>query len=168
MPGLASSTTKKVRVRFFDERRLDGYVSPQTYLRPNGAEILDRSAQVNLIPYEQIRVIEFIREFEKAPPENRRKVFAARPKSGGLWVRLHLRDGEVLEGILPNDLLQISDVGVVITPPDPNTNTQRMFVPRAALSELKVLGVIGSPVRHRRPKKTPPDDQIELFDKPGT
>jgi hypothetical protein len=35
------------------------------------------------------------------------------------------------------------DSGVQITPPDPHGNTQRIFIPRTALTEMKVLGVIG-------------------------
>ena len=33
-------------------------------------------------------------------------------------------------GILSNDLLQVSDKGVTVTPPDPYSNNQKIFVPR--------------------------------------
>ena len=85
-------------------------------------------------------------------------------------MRLNLRDGEVLEGIIPNNLLQLNERGITLTPPDPNANTQRIFVPRAALAELKVLGVIGSPVRpvkRTRRVPTPARDQMDLFNRPA-
>ena len=64
----------------------------------------------------------------------------------------------------PIDLLQLSDRGITVTPPDPNANTRKMFVPRAVLAELKVLGVIGSPARKGRRKRPEPSrDQIPLF-----
>lgn len=163
---MSASTTKRVSVRFFDERLIHGYVSPHTYLRAESIEVLDRSAQLQILPYEEVRTVSFVREFEDEPDPNQRKVFGARPKSDGLWVRLSLRDGEILEGIIPNNLLQLTERGITVTPPDPNANTRRVFVPRAALSELKVLGVIGSPVRvARRPRRTPapPRDQMGLF-----
>lgn len=163
---LSASTTKKVSVRCFDDRLIHGYVSPHTYLRPDCIEVLNRSAQLQVIPYEEVRTVSFVREFEDEPDPNQRKVFGARPKSDGLWVRLNLRDGEVLEGIIPNNLLQLTERGITVTPPDPNANTRRVFVPRAALSELKVLGVIGSPVRvARRPRRAPvpTHDQMGLF-----
>jgi hypothetical protein len=50
-----------------------------------------------------------------------------------------------------------------VVPPDPYSNNQRLFLPRAALTELQVLGVVGSPLR--RPKAKPvPKEQIGLFD----
>ena len=165
---LAGSTTKKVSVRCFDERLIHGYVSPQTYLRADSIEFLDRAAQLQVIPYDQVRTVSFVRDFEDEPDPKQRKTFGARPKSDGLWVRLNLRDGEILEGIIPNNLLQLSERGITVTPPDPNANTQRVFVPRAALSELKVLGVIGSPVRRPpRASRVPPTrDQLDLFGRP--
>ena len=167
---LSASTTKRVSVRCFDDRLIHGYVSPHTYLRPDSIEILDRTAQLQIIPYEQVRTVSFVREFEDEPDPKQRKVFGTRPKSDGLWVRLNLRDGEILEGIVPNNLLQLNERGITVTPPDPNANTRRVFVPRAALSELKVLGVIGSPVRQtRRTRRVPPSrDQMDLFNRPAT
>ena len=56
------------------------------------------------------------------------------------------------------------DQGLTITPPDPYSNNQRIFIPRAALRELTVLGVIGSSAnkpRRRRPEVE--KKQIELF-----
>jgi len=46
-------------------------------------------------------------------------------------------------------LLGLIDNGIQITPPDFNSNTDRIFVPRAALSEVTVLGVVG--IARRKP-----------------
>jgi len=141
-------------------------VSPQTFLRDTGIELLDRNAQARVIPYEQVRAVYFVRDFEENPEANQKKVFASRPKSDGLWVRLRFHDGEEIEGLLPNDLLQVESQGYTVTPPDPNTNTQKIFVPRVALETMKVLGVIGSPVHRRRARHAEPsEDQMELFRK---
>jgi hypothetical protein len=140
-----------------------GYVAPQTYLRPDGLELIERSAQVVLIPYEQVQAVYFVREFE-GDPEIDKKVFASRPKLDGLWVRLTFRNGDMMEGVIPNNLLLMSEHGLAITPPEANSNTHRIFVPRAALEDLKVLGVIGSPVHQRRRGKETPAGQIGLFE----
>jgi len=161
---VSNSTTKKVYVRRLDHQLLAGYVAPQTYLRPEGIELIDRSAQVTTIPYERIKAIYFVREFE-GDPEADKKVFASRPKLDGLWIRLKFRDGELLEGVLPNNLLLMSEHGLTLTPPEANSNTHRVFVPRAALEDLKVLGVIGSPVHARRKRKEPSKDQMDLFER---
>jgi hypothetical protein len=76
---------------------------------------------------------------------------------------LEFRDGEVLEGILPNDLLQLEPFGFMLVPPDSSSNNQRVFAPRAALRSAEILGVVGSPLKRRRAKAVP-KEQIGLFD----
>ena len=57
-----------------------------------------------------------MREF-KEPFEPERKTFLSRPKLDGLWVRLRFRDEDVMEGIVANNLLELLDTGVRLTPP---------------------------------------------------
>ena len=73
------------------------------------------------------------------------------------------RDGEVMEGIIPNNLLQIGHHGFVVIPPDPYGNQQRVFVPRQAVLAVEVLGVVGSSLRKRKAPPVSPD-QIRLFE----
>jgi len=160
---VSNSTTKKVYVRRLDHRLVAGYVAPQTYLRPDGIELIDRAAEVNLIPYNQVKAIYFVRDFE-GDPDADKKFFASRPKVDGLWVRLAFRDGELLEGVLPNNLLLMDEHGLMVTPPEANSNTHKVFVPRAALQDLKVLGVIGSPVHGgRKRRQAAAKEQMDLF-----
>jgi hypothetical protein len=60
-------------------------------------------------------------------------------------------------------LAQSSPEGFLVNPPDPRSNTQRIFVPRAAITELKVLAVIGAQHRGRR-RMPPTEDQREMFE----
>jgi len=144
---------------------IEGYVSPQTYLRPEGAEVMNRSAQVVVVAYQDIRAVYFVRDFGDPPDEASRKRFGSRPKLDGLWVQMTFHDGEVFEGVIPNNLLQYEELGVTFTPPDANANTQKVFVPSKALRELKVLGVIGGALRLRRARpKEPVKEQIGLFE----
>jgi hypothetical protein len=110
-----------------------------------------------------LKSVQFVKDFEPPDPAGERKVFSTRPKMDGLWVRVKFRDGEVMDGILANNLLLIESQGFTVVPPDPYSNNQRLFLPRAALSELQVLGVVGSPLRRRKPKPVP-KEQIGLFD----
>jgi len=106
-----------------------------------------------------VRAIYFVREFTgKYEPE--RKAFFSRPKLDGLWVRLTFLDHETLEGVVPNNLLALLDSGVQITPPDLNGATVRIYVPRSALAELTVLGVVGVA---RRKAPAPATAQPKLF-----
>jgi hypothetical protein len=162
---LASSTNKKVHVQRFDRDPLLGFVSLPGGLTSEGVELLTQSGSAALIPYSDIKAVHFVRDFdpERAGPE--RKIFNARPKTAGLWVRLIFRDNDLLEGILPNDLLQLEPFGFSVMPPDLTGNSQRLFVPRQALREITVLGVVGSALRSRTPpRKKPARDQPGLFD----
>ena len=162
---MAGSTPKKAIVRRYEKEALAGYVNPVSFLQPAGVELLTAQGNISTVPYGEIKAVCFVRDFESAPHAER-LVFHTRPKMEGLWIRLQFHDGEVLEGILPNNLLQVEPYGFTVIPPDPYGNQQRVFVPRAALRAVEVLGVVGSPLKKRRAKAVP-KEQIGLFDEPG-
>jgi hypothetical protein len=159
---LSASTPKKAILRRFEKEPLAGYVNPISFLQPTGVEVLSAEGRVTTVPYEEIKTVSFVRDFEGSGDAGRR-VFNTRPKIEGLWLSLEFRDGEALEGVLPNDLLQLERFGFTVIPPDSYSNNQRVFVPRAALRSAEVLGVVGSPLRRRRAKAVP-KEQIGLFD----
>jgi hypothetical protein len=158
---VASSTAKKVIVRRFDRENLTGFVNIFSYLQPNAIELLTPEGTLVILPYDEVRSVCFVKDFE-AEAESRR-VFMTRPKLEGLWVRMMFRDGEILDGVLPNNLLAWEIPGFTVTPPEPDANNQRVFVPRSALKSIQVLGVVGSPLRPKRKKADPASDQPTLF-----
>ena len=89
----------------------------------------------------------------------------------GLWVQMTFKDNEVLEGLLPNNLVEISPEGFLVTPADLYSNNLKIFVPRTALSKINVLGVIPDGRPRRLPQKgsglptdtAPSERQIGLF-----
>jgi hypothetical protein len=143
-----ASTHKKVIVVLADRKPLRGYLNPGRLGQTDPVDLLTPEGEHQEIPLAKIRSIYFVRDFsDEFEPE--RKAFLSRPKLDGLWVRLRYTDGETLEGLTPNDLIALLDYGVQITPPDLNSSTDRIFVPRAALSEITVLGVVG--IARRKP-----------------
>ena len=160
---MASSTTKKVLIRRFDREPLVGFINPQVYLRGDGIEVLTTGGAVSLVPYEEVKTVCFVKDFDAVEQEPERKVFNTRPKMEGLWIRFHFRDAEVMEGVMPNNLLPVDPHGFTVIPPDPYSNHQRVFIPRAALRSVEVLGVVGSPLKKRK-EKIPAKEQIGLFD----
>jgi hypothetical protein len=154
------STRKKVIVRKMNRDSLSGYVA-SSFITAGQLEVLSTAGNVVVLELADIKGVYFVREFHESETLSR-KTFAARPRSEGLWVRLRFRDGEIMEGMMPNDLAQSSPAGFLLNPPDTRSNTQRIFVPRTALTELKVLAVIGATPRLRKP--TPIDErQREMF-----
>jgi hypothetical protein len=110
-------------------------------------------------------MVHFVRDFSSDPLAGARRSFLSRPKIDGLWVRLAFRDGDMLEGVMPNNLLFMETEGVHIIPPE---SAQRVFVPRAALTSVTVLGVVGSPLRAGKSRKSGEGKtQIGLFEGPA-
>ena len=132
-------------------------------MRADYAGTLAQSGSVSVIPYAEIKVVCFVRDFATSEPHPGQRIFQARPKTEGLWVRMRFLDNELLDGLLPNNLLQMEPLGFTVVPPNPSSNNQRLFVPRSALKEIHVLGVVGSPLRPR--KRSPaPKTQLEMFE----
>ncbi len=155
----AASTHKKVIVTFFNGETLHGYFNPLR-LPNDPLDVLTTTGEHREIAVKEIRAVYFVRDFtEDYEPE--RKAFLSRPKLDGLWVRLKFRDGDTLEGVVTNDLLALLDSGIQITPPDLSGATVRIFVPRSALSEVTVLGVVG--VARRKPQVPASPAQPKLF-----
>jgi hypothetical protein len=162
---VSPSTKKKALVRRYERETLAGWINPSSFLQPEGVELMSEEGGIQILPYREVKAICFVRDWDGGIPE--RNAFQTRPKMAGLWINLRFRDGEALEGIIPNNLMNIESGGFSVIPPDPFANTQRIFVPRSALAGVEVLGVVGSPLRKRKPKE-PPKEQGGLFDQPAT
>src|SRR5258706_11840895 len=158
-PRAPASTHKKVVVELLDKQAVRGYLSPTRLGQADPIDVLSPDGEHEQIPLAKVRAVYFVREFsDDFEPE--RKAFLSRPKLDGLWVRLRFTDGNILEGVVPNDLLSLLDNGLQIPPPDLNSTTDRIFVPRGALSEVTVLGVVG--IARRKPA-APTIPQPTLF-----
>ena len=158
---MAGSTVKKVVVRRFDRETMNGFVNPLSYLQALNIELLRPEGTLALLPYEEIKSVSFVKDFLGDDAPNR--IFLTRPKLDGVWVRMEFRDGDRLDGILPNDLLAWEIAGFTVTPPESDSNHQKIFVPRQALRSIQVLGIVGSPLRVKRKKAPPSIDQGRLF-----
>jgi hypothetical protein len=163
---LAVSTNKKVTVVRFDREALHGFVQMANYLAPEGVELLSPAGTVASIPYGDIKCVCFVKDWDKAENLLEKRTFASRPKQEGLWVKAIWRDGDSIEALLANRLLDLDASGYPVVPPDPGANAQRLFLPKAALSELVVLGVVGAGRKPAaaRPAKSGPAQQLKMFD----
>ncbi len=158
---MATSTTKKAVIRRFQRESLAGYLNPLSYLQATGVELLSADGQIVNVPYVEIKSVSFVRDFNTVA-EAGRTVFLNRPKMEGLWMRFTFHDGEVMEGVMPNDLLPVEPYGFTVIPPYPDGAQQRVFLPRQGLRSVEVLGVVGSPLKRRKAKPAH-EEQIGLF-----
>ncbi|MBV9622648.1 MAG: hypothetical protein JOZ14_01570 [Acidobacteria bacterium] len=154
------STHKKVIVRKIDRDTVNGYVAPSRFVHEGKLELLNTAGNVVAIELSDIKCVFFVRDFADSD-SLARKTFTTRPRAEGLWVRIKFKDGELLEGLMPNDLSLTSAEGFLINPPDLRSNVQRLFVPRTALDSLTVLAVIGA--ARRQPRGAADTRQVPMF-----
>jgi len=155
----AATTHKKVVVVPLEGTPIEGYLNPATLGQGQVVDVLTSEGEHRALDLREIKSVYFVREFQQGF-ELERKTFLSRPKLDGLWVRLRFRDEDVMEGIVSNNLLDLLDAGVQLTPPDLHGNVQHMFIPRSALAEMKVLGVVGGA---RRVARAAGEAQSKLF-----
>jgi hypothetical protein len=166
-----ASLRKPVIVRKFSRDWCAGYATPSFGQNAAELEILDLGGKVLRIAWEQVKWVCYVRDFpspssanDSANPERLiHKRFAIRPRTPGLWLRMTLTDGEELEGLAANDRSLIEGAGLLLTPPDTRSNTQRIYLPRQAIQSLEVVGLIGAPGRKRGEAAGLPTEQPDLF-----
>ena len=163
---MAQSTNKKVLLARFDREPVEGFVQASAGFDGDTIEVLSPSGTLVRVPVSETKAVCFVRDFDAGETWRQHRTFLARPKMPGIWVRLLFRDGDSMEGMLPNNIMLVDPAGFSIIPPDPTFQNQRIFVPRLALREVQVLGVVGSPLRRHHPKKPDKEGQLEMFGEP--
>ena len=162
-----ASARKPVIVRKFSRDWCAGYAGASFGQDTAELEILDLSGKVLRIDWDAVKWVCYVRDFpagEQANPERLlHKRFATRPRTAGLWLRMTLTDGEELEGLAANDRSLIEGVGLLLTPPDTRSNTQRIYVPRQAIQTLEAVSLIGAAGSKHSVARRGALDQTELF-----
>ncbi len=159
---------KKVILRKLSRDWLAGYLPPSAFVTQGQVEMLDLAGKLISVPMPDVKWICFVRDFQSGdasqPERLLRKTFVTRPRSQGLWIRARLKDNDLIEGLAANDLTLLEAEGLFLIPPDTRSNTQRIFLPRQAVTELDVLAVIRTGAR-RGPSEAL---QESLFKQPSS
>jgi hypothetical protein len=72
-----------------------------------------------------------------------------------LWIRVHMNDGEVLEGRTVNDVTLLKEPGFWLWPTDTFSNNLLVYVPKTAVVEFHIMGVeIETPRAERSTSET--------------
>jgi len=156
------SSNKKAVVQLLDRTALKGYVNPAGLGESPMIDVLTPEGEHLAVEMKSVRTIYFVRELEGVF-QLQRKSFLSRPKLDGLWVRVRFADEDVIEGLITNDLIDLLDSGIQLTPPDLHGNTVRLFIPRTAIEEMKVLGVVGIARRSTPDARAVTGAQTKLF-----
>jgi hypothetical protein len=165
-----ASLRKPVIVRKFSRDWCAGYAAASFGQEAAELEILDLTGKVLWIAWKQVKWVCYVKDFPSAsgsdannPERLLHKRFSIRPRATGVWLRMTLADGDELEGLAANDRSLLEGAGVLLTPPDTRSNTQRIYVPRAAIQTLEVVGLIRSKSGKTAAGRGAAADQPELF-----
>ncbi len=157
------SQRKPVIVRRFARDWFAGYAPAGFVAGAEEMEILDPGGKILRFAWESVKWVCYVRDLpdgaagDQNPERLLHKRFTVRPRAAGLWLRMTLTDGAELEGLAANDRSLVAGAGLLLTPPDQRSNTQRIYVPRSAIETLEVMSLIGARKRGRR------EPQPELF-----
>lgn len=146
---------KKVVVRQFDAEPSWGYLPPAGFVSGEEILLLLPDGRTKSLLLTTIKLIAYVRDFNLAdsvdPERMGRRTFQGRPRGEGLWLRVGFADDDQVEGLANFDMgfidMLLEDRGVLMSPPDGRGNTQKVFVPRAAMRSLELLGSISSPAK---------------------
>ncbi len=158
-----ASARKPVIVRKFSRDWCAGYADPGPAQQAAELELLDTTGKVLRIAWDQVKWVCYVRDLpglaaDAANPERLlHKRFSVRPRAAGVWLRMTLCDGDELEGLAANDLSLVTGAGLLLTPPDTRSNTQRIYVPRQSIQTLEVVSLIGASRRGAAQKTDQPD-----------
>ena len=168
------SSQKKVIIRTLSSVLAWGYLPQTLFVDRNTVPLMATDGRLNPISLNDIKTISYVRDFNLDDPANPerllRRTFPARPRGDGLWLRLTFLDDDILEGLGTLDIASLdsllADRGLLLTPPDPRGNTQRLFVPRSALRSLEVLGFVTAPSKRLAKPTSTANPQPHLFPPP--
>jgi hypothetical protein len=162
-----ATSRKKTIARKLSRDWVAGYLPFSGFFHNGTVELLALDGKILQLPAVDLKWICYVRDFnsgEAANPERLlRKTFSGRPRTEGLLLRLHLTDGELIEGLAANDLSLIAGEGLFLIPPDVRSNTQRLWIPPTAIAELEVVAVIGGAKRKQPAPPKTPTGQESLF-----
>ena len=169
---MPASTVKRVVLYRFDRQPQEAIVAPGSYLQSDHVELITLNGTLLVTSFAELKALCFVfdgsGEGSGADLFTANKLFERRPRAPGLWTRFTFRDGDRLDGILSQNLIEWPEAGYFITPPRAGANRQRVFLPRKALIGTELRGVVGRSSiggsRREKPDKTADKTQLRMFD----
>lgn len=93
------------------------------------------------IDVSKAKAIFFVKSFEGNKAKHPLRFYANGPTVHGIWVEIRFTDGEVVEGVIHNSIHHLVEEGFLLSPSDPDSNNEVVFVLKSAIQNYRVLGV---------------------------
>ncbi len=127
----------KIVVHFRDGKLIKGFSNDFFPNKSHFHMTTDFSEETFQVSVASLKAIFFVKDFEGDPEFGERKGFMEGQKTQGRKVRVIFQDGEALVGsVLGYDP---NRQGFFLTPADPQSNNDRVFVVSAATSDIEFI-----------------------------
>ncbi len=93
------------------------------------------------IDVSKAKAIFFVKSFEGDKKKHPVRFYANGPAVHGIWVEVRFHDGEVVEGVIHNSLHHLIEDGFLMSPSDPESNNEVIYVLKSSIQNYRVLGV---------------------------
>jgi hypothetical protein len=87
------------------------------------------------------KAVFFVRSFEGDKKKNPVRFYANGPAVHGIWVEIRFHDGETVEGVVHNSIHHLIEDGFLLSPSDPDSNNEVIYVVKSSIQNYRVLGV---------------------------
>jgi hypothetical protein len=130
---------------------VEGLASVEAFMRGSHRGV--QSIQVKLLDCDRIETVTIeaikaaflVRSFDGNAQRQDLNFHSNMPISKGVWIRVCFADDELMEGIVLNTGAFILDPGFCLVPTDPMSNNRLVYVPKARLKNVEVLGLRNPP-----------------------
>lgn len=99
------------------------------------------SDAIEEVPVDEAKAIFYVNSFEGTENRKELRFHTRAPIMHAVWVRLEFKDGEVMEGLVDNNLRRLVDPGFFLRPTDPYSNSRLVYVFKRWLRDCRVLGL---------------------------
>ncbi len=87
------------------------------------------------------KAVFFVKSFDGNKTRHPVRFYANGPAIHGIWAEIRFKDGEVVEGIIQNSIHHLLEDGFLLSPSDPESNNEVIYVMKDAIANYRVLGV---------------------------
>ena len=109
---------------------------------PAHLRLLGANGSGNLeIDVTKAKAIFFVKSFEGDKNKNPVRFYANGPAVHGIWVEIRFHDGETVEGVVHNSIHHLIEDGFLLSPSDPDSNNEVIYVVKSSIQNYRVLGV---------------------------
>ena len=165
---MSSSTAKRLILYRFDRQPVEALVHADAYFLDAGIELMFLDGNLQVIDYNSVKALCFAAEGAPADLFTAQTSFERRPKTPGLWASFRLRDDDVLEGVLPHNMLEWPSARLFSYPAPLQYIPPARFPARQAIREtaLWVWWARPLPLESKMAKKAEVDGarQLSMFD----